>query len=47
MQVKCLHPIILLNPEARKRASDFDRIYIRNRPQCWIMETFVLDLNNS
>lgn len=43
MQVKCLHPTILLNPEARKRALEFDRIYVRNRPQCWIMETFVLE----
>ena len=27
MDIKCLHPVILINPEARKRALDFDRIY--------------------
>ena len=43
MDIKCLHPVILINPEARKKALDFDRIYIRERCQCWIMETFVLE----
>lgn len=43
MNIKCLHPTILLNPEARKRALEFDRIYIRNCPQSWIMEIFVLE----
>lgn len=43
MEIKCLHPVILINPEARKKAFDFDRIYIRERCQCWIMETFVLE----
>ena len=28
MDIKCLHPVILINPEARKKALDFDRIYI-------------------
>jgi hypothetical protein len=43
MDIKCLHPVILINPEARKKALDFDRIYIRERCQCWVMETFVLE----
>lgn len=43
MDIKCLHPVILINPEARKRALDFNRIYIRECCQCWIMETFVLE----
>ena len=43
MDIKCLYPVILINPEARKKALDFDRIYIRERCQCWIMETFVLE----
>lgn len=43
MDIKCLHPVILINPEARKKALDFDRIYIRERCQCWIMEAFVLE----
>lgn len=43
MEIKCLKPVILLNPEARKKAFEYDRVYIRNRPQCWIIETFVLE----
>ena len=43
MEIKCLKPVILLNPEVRKKAFGYDRIYIRNRCQCWIIETFVLE----
>ena len=30
MDIKCLHPVVLINPEARKKALDFDRVYIRD-----------------
>ena len=43
MQVKCLHPIVLLNPEARKRALEFTHLYIKGKNVCHIMELVLLD----
>lgn len=43
MQIKCLHPTVLLNPTAVKKSAGFDRIYIRHKCVCWIMELFLLE----
>lgn len=43
MDIKCLHPTVLLNPAAVKKSVGFDRIYIRNKCVCWIMELFLLE----
>lgn len=46
MSVKCLHPVVILNPAAFKKAQGFDRVYIRGKVFCHIMELFILKINS-
>jgi len=41
MSIKCLHPVVLLNPEAIKKSLEFDVVYIKGRAIVHIMELFI------
>ena len=44
MQIKCLHPTVILNPEARNRALEFHHLVIKNRVILYDIRLFLLDI---